>query len=182
MAKHPLNTDPYARPSSEAEYGTRHPARYEARQPKVGSTQSLLRMRAHVHGSAATQSIPDNAATDVVFDTVDFDTAGLLASNQFIIPSTGKVTGAWLIHAHVTWASAAAGLREVDLLANGSVVASSLDVGGTTAGTSLDVTLLVNDPNTGTAYKVQAKQTSGGGALNLDKAASRTYFEIIHLW
>lgn len=179
---HPLNRDPFAKASSEQDFGTKHPSRFEPKQQTVGNTQPQQRMRAHVHGSAATQSIPDNVATDVVFDTTDFDTSGLRSGNTFVIPSTGKITGTWLLHAHVTWVSATAGLREIDLLANGSVVASTLGVGGTTAGNSLDITLLVNDPNTGTVYKVQAKQTSGGGALNLDKDSTRTYFEIIHLW
>ena len=179
---HPLNRDPFAKPSKEEDFGTKHPSRFEAKQQTVGNTQPQQRMRARVHGSAATQSIPDNASTDVVFDTVDFDTSGLLSSNQFVIPSTGKITGTWLVHAQITWASATAGLREADILVNGSVVASAFDVGSAAGNTSLDVMILINDPNAGTVFKVQAKQTSGGGALNLDKDPARTFFEIIHLW
>lgn len=179
---HPLNRDPFAKPSSEQDYGTKHPSRFEPKQQTVGSTQPQQRMRARVHGNAATQSIPNNASTDVVFDTVDFDTAGLLSANQFVMPSTGKITGAWLLHAHITWAAATLGLREADILANGSVIASDLvDIGGADE-SSVDVQILVNDPNAGTAFKVQVKQTSGGGALNLNKSSTKTYFEIVHLW
>src|SRR6266704_5783448 len=109
---HPLNRDPYAKPASEQDFGTKHPSRFEPKQQTVGNTQPQQRMRARAHGSAATQSIPDNVLTDVVFDVTDFDTSGLRVGNTFVIPSTGKITGTWLIRAKITWASAAAGLRE----------------------------------------------------------------------
>ena len=179
---HPLNHDPYAKPSSEQEQGTRHPSRFEPKQSTVSSTQPQQRIRARVHGSAATQSIPNNAATTLVFDTVDFDTAGLLVANGFKIPSTGKVTGTWLFHAHVTWAAAASGLRLADLLANGSTIARDLIDAGGSDESSIDVQILVNDPTPGTSYTVAVTQTSGGGALNVDKDSTRTYFEVIHLW
>src|SRR6266550_1758352 len=128
----PLNYDPYARPSSEQEFGTKHPRRFEPSIKTIEATQPQQRMRARVHQAAATQSIANNAATTVVFDTVDFDTSGILTSNKFKITATGKITGTWLFHAHVTWAAATAGLREIDILADAAIIATGRDVGSAT--------------------------------------------------
>lgn len=179
-----LNHDPYARPANEQEFGTKHPRRFEPSIKTIEATQPQQRMRARVHHSTATQSIPDGAGagTDVIFDVVDFDTSGILVVNQFKIPLTGKVTGTWLFHVHATWAAGTAGLRELDVLADGVIIASGRDTGSATNEQSMDVMILVNDPIAGTLYKVQARQTSGGGALNLNTDATKTYFETIHLW
>lgn len=177
---HPLNNDPHAKPSLEQDYGSRHPARFEPKQQTVGNTQPQQRMRAHVHHSLATQSIPNNVATDVIFDSSIFDTAGLLVSNQFKIPTTGKVTGPWLIHAHLTWEPAPAGSREVNILKNGVQIMSCHNLGSNDA-QSQEIFTIENDPNPGDLYKVQAFQNSGG-PLNLTTDDVHSHFEIIHLW
>lgn len=179
---HPLNKDPHAKPANEQDYGTRHPSRFEPKQSTVGSTQPQQRMRAHVHGSVATQSIPSGAAvnTIIVFDVADFDTSGLLVSNGFKIPTTGKVTGAWRINVHLTWDIAAAGFREVNILANGVQISSDHHLAANDV-QSQNLSILVNDPTPGTVYTIAVNQTSGG-PLNVLKDAVHTYFEIIHLW
>lgn len=182
VGRHELNFDHFARPSQEEDFGTKHPGRFEPKQSTTSSTQPQQRIRAHVRGNASTQSIPTGAATNtvVIFDTVDFDTSGLLSSNGFKIPLTGKVTGAWRISVHITWDAAAAGFREVNILSNGTQIASDHHLGSNDQ-QSQNLSILVNDPTPGTVYTVAVNQTSGG-PLNLLKEAVHTYFEIIHLW
>lgn len=181
--KDPL-PDPYVKgplsPVNEETHGTRHPARFEPKQSTVGSTQPQQRMRAHAHHSTATQSIPSGAATDVIFDAPVYDTAGLLVANQFRIPTTGKITGAWLIHAHLTWEAAPAGSREVNILKNGTQIMSCHNLGSNDA-QSQEIFTIENDPQPGDLYKVQAFQNSGG-PLNLTTDDAHSHFEIIHLW
>jgi len=181
----------------EEKYGTRHPSRLETRNATLGNTTPQQRLRARVHGNTATQSINSGVTnTIVVFDTVtktfpvpnEFDTsdgtntAGLLNSNGFLIPSTGKITGTWLFHVHLNWAAAAAGYREVNIIVNSvaNILASTHTLGSNDE-QSQDVLVLVNDPPAGTFYKVAVNQTSGAG-LNIDKDPAHTYFECIHLW
>lgn len=178
---HELNTDRYARKASdEQNYGTKHPRRYEPSVKTIEATQPQQRARAHVHRNAATQSIADNTATDVGFDTVDFDNVGLFSSGQFTIPLTGKVTGTWQLHAHIMWAAAPVGGRELDILQNGTSI-SSTHILGSNDQMSQEAVVLINDPIPGTVYKVNVKQTSGG-PLNLLTEPEHSYFEVIHLW
>lgn len=183
-ARNDPNPDPFARAPQPA---VRNPGRVEPKTATIGSTQPQQRIRAHVKRSTSTQSIADNTFVTVTFNTnspastVLFDTAGMLtASNELKIPLTGKVTGAWLFHAHVTWAAAAAGFREMNIL-EGSTVISQTHILGSNDVMSQDAAIVVNDPAPGALYKVQVKQTSGG-ALDLLTGAEQTYFETIYLW
>lgn len=178
------NPDPWARIPQD---DVRNPGRAEPKSITVGATQPQQRIRAHVIRSTSTQSIADNTFTTVTFNknspasSVLYDTAGMLtASNELQIPTTGKVTGAWILHVHVTWAAAAAGFREMNIL-DGSTVISQTHILGTNDLMSQDAAIVVNDPAPGTLYKVQVKQTSGG-PLDLLTNAEQTYFETIHLW
>jgi|SRR5881394_1235139 len=171
--------DPFAKNPTAL---VRNPGKAESKTVVVDSTRPAPRMRAHVHHLTATQSINNNVATDVIWNAIDFDTVGLLIANQFVLPAIGigKVTSSWWIHVHVTWEAAVAGGRELDILANGTVI-SSTHILGSNDQMSQDATILVNDPLPATAYKVQVKQTSGG-PLNLITEPEHSYFEIIHLW
>lgn len=185
VERHSLNHDPYARPASERDYGTKHPSRFEPKQQTIGSTQPQQRARARVHHSTATQSIADDGTFQVVtFNTttgLSFDTIGLLASNGFTIPATGKITGAWWIHGQITWAAAAAGVRELRIRKNGTTTIAHALLAGQNNEQSVNILSLVNDPNALDSFKLEVKQTSGG-ALNLIKDPEKTFFEIIHEW
>ena len=139
-------------------------------------------MRARARSSSATQSIPDNTATTVTFNQAVFDTVGLLntSTSELVVPSTGRVTGAWQVHAQITWDNAAAGGRDVVIQQNAVTIAHS-HVLGSNDDLTLNVLILVNDPNPGTTFRVRALQTSGS-PLNLLTEPENTFFEIIHLW
>lgn len=148
--------------------------------PTSRATQPQQRARAHVHQSAATQSINSAAVTVVAFNTADFDTVGLFTASRFTIPSTGKITGAWRLHGHAIFVQAAGGTaRELLLRKNGATVARSVVEPNVLD--SLDVDLVINDPNAGDFYELAVNQDSGG-AINLTTTPENTYFEIIHLW
>jgi len=172
------NPDPFARQLTPQ---SRQPGRAQPKQITVDSTRPSPRMRAHVHQSAATQSINSATPTVVAFNTVDFDTVGLFASNRFTIPLTGKVTESWLLHGHAVFVKAAGGtVRELTLRKNGTTSVAYSVVEPNTLD-SLDVLLLINDPTPGDFYELVVNQDSGG-AINLTTTSDHTYFEIIHLW
>lgn len=171
--------DTYAK--NELVYDSLHPSRSEPKRRTVGSTEPQQRARAHVHSSSATQSINDATSTVVSLDTKDFDTVGLFVSNQFVIPATGKITGAWLIHGLVTFAAAAAGARHLHIRKNSSTVLIDVHEHGTNDEQTLQASILINDPIAGDAFDLVVLQDSGG-ALNILKNPEETFFEIIHLW
>lgn len=191
--------DPYAKRLSEQEAITKLPARLTARQAAtLVSTIPQQRLRLRAHGSSATQSITNGSTQNVIvdintvtttfpvpheFDTSDGrNTAGLLNSNGLLIPSTGMITGTWLIYGQVTWAASGSGYRELNIVVNGvaNIIAQNRNLGQNDLQTQTIFTL-VNDPPAGTTYKLMVNQTSGG-ALNLDKRADRTFLTAVHLW
>lgn len=177
---HDLNRDPYVK----RDVDVRQPSRQEPK-PTTKATEPQQRIRARVHHSTATQSIADDGTYQVVtFNTItglSFDTAGLLANNGFNIPTTGKITGTWWLHGQITWAAAAAGVRELRIRKNGTTTIAHALLAGQNNEQSINILCLVNDPVAADLFKLEVKQTSGG-ALNLVKDPEKTFFEIIHLW
>jgi len=170
--------DPYAKHPTPLE---RNPGRSQPKQVTVDSTRPVPRMRAHVHSSVATQSINSATPTVISFNTVDYDTVGLFASNKFTMPVTGKVTGAWLLHGHSQYVKAAGGtVRELYIRKNGTTTIA-YSVTEPNILNSLDALVIINDPNPGDFFELIANQDSGG-AINLTTTAEKTYFELIHLW
>lgn len=149
--------------------------------PTERATQPQQRARAHVHQSAATQSISNATPTVVAFNTTDFDTVGLFTANKFTIPTVGKVAGPWWIHGRAIFVKAAGGtVRELYLRKNDTVTVAYSAVEPNTLDT-LDVLLLVNDPIPGDYYELIVNQDSGG-PINLTTTSEKTYFEIVHNW
>lgn len=190
--------DPYAERLAKQESLTKAPARLTARQAAtLVSTIPQQRLRFRAHGPA--QSIPNGASSNtiVTFDTVtttfpvphEFDTsdgrntAGLLNSNGLKIPSTGMITGTWLIIGQVTWVENSAGFRELNIIVNGvaaDVIARHQGAGQNEIQTH-QVMTLVNDPPAGTTYKLMVNQNSGG-PLDLEKGSADTFLMAVHLW
>lgn len=168
--------DPYAK---QPVVLTRQPGRAQPKSIAVDSTRPVDRMRAHVH-SSGTQSIPNTTPTVVTFSVVDFDTVGLFTANKFTIPSTGKVTGCWMIHGVAMFDVAGATLKLV-LRKNGATALHTDVRHGGADVQSLSVQILINDPIPGDYFELLVSQTSGA-PLDLLKAADQTFFEIIHLW
>jgi hypothetical protein len=138
-------------------------------------------MRAHAHSSAGTQSIASATPTIVTLGVVDFDNVGLFGSNRITIPTTGKVTEAWLLSGRTIFAAAAGGTqRELSLRKNGSTSIAFAACAPNTL-TSLSVSSIVNDPAAGDYFELIVTQDSGA-PLNITTTADHTFLECIHLW
>lgn len=110
---------------------------------------------------AAAQSIPNNAFTDITFDTETFDSDTMFTATSANV--TVKHAGLWLITARVGYITNGTGSRGATLLKNGGTVAASLAAASSVshvAGVTAQLRLAVND-----VIKLQAFQNSGA-ALN----------------
>lgn len=170
--------DPFAKLPTDL---ARNPGRSTPKQVAVDSTRPVARMRAHVHSSSATQSIPSGVPTVVSFNVTDYDTAGLFTASRFTIPHTGKVTGPWRLRGRGIFVAAAGGtVRELILRKNGATNVDYAVIGPNVL-SALSVDLTINDPNPGDFFELVANQDSGG-ALNLTTAPEKCFFELVHLW
>lgn len=164
----------------------RSPRNSEPQNP-ISSTLPMRRARCNIYQSGALVNVPNNTLTAVAFDTEITDSVGLHSTttnnSRITIPSIGRVSGIWLLHAHVIWAAGAGGtVRTLEIRKNGStyVATTSNPPAGTTL--SQDALILVDDPAYGDYYEAIVFQDSGAG-LNLVGASPRyTYFEAVHLW
>lgn len=165
----------------QPEPNVRSPGRLQPKTIAVDSTRPVQRMRAHAHSSSATQSVASATPTVITFNVADYNPVGLFASNRFTIPTTGKVTEAWLIQGRTIWVAAAGGTqRDLILRRNGSTSVAFAAAAPNTLST-LSVSYIANDPSPGDFYELVATQDSGA-PLNLTTTADHTFFEILHLW
>lgn len=182
---HPLNVDPFQRKAqNEVDFGTRHPSRFEPDQSTISSTQVQQRMRALIFDAATANSPVSGVATAVTFDTAVFDTAGigLPLGTKLTIPSTGRVTGTWLVTGQVAWPSSAAGtLRKLQIRLNGTTILATAQFAPVAQVQLQAVSVLVNDPSNGDFYELIVTQDSGG-PLTLANGQDQTFFQAIHLW
>ena len=150
----------------------------------IKSTEPQQRARARVF-SSVNILVPDTSFTTLAFDQVDFDNIGLhTSSTKFTIPSTGRVTGLWLVHGRIFWVGtlATGTFRVLNLMKNTStVLASDAKSCVSPDQCTNDVLRYINDPQPGDSYELQALQASGGN-LNIIHEDWETYFEIIQIW
>lgn len=164
---------------------TRQPRGQQSLNPN-SSTLAMRRARCYVVVNSVTLSIPNSTFTPVAFDATTTDSVGLhsdiINNTRITIPSTGKITGLWIFHAHIIWAASAAGNRRIFLRKNGSILygdSMSPSPGGG-GFFSQEVLSYIDDPNAGDYFEIVAVQDSGG-ALNIMGNAG-SYFEAVHLW
>lgn len=181
MSRIDPNPDPFARQATPL---VRNPGRQDAKQVVVDSTRPAPRMRAHVRCPSGSIAIVTATDTFLLFDVVDFDSVGLwsVTTNRFTIPTTGRVTGPWLIHGQAKWAGSVAGtFRKLWIRRNGSTAIRSTWFSPVANPQSLNVTALIDDPTPGDYFELMVRHDAG---VNVDvlKAPDETYFSIIHLW
>ena len=125
------------------------------------------------------QSIPNNAATNILWDTELEDGPSGHAANDHTI--TARVAGWYRIHFNVNFAAAAGGFRLVNALVNGAVPAGGQFSQTPVAGVVTPVagTMLVR-LNAGDGVRLEATQTSGA-ALNAQLPLSRFTMELVEL-
>lgn len=170
----PTNQFPPDRLIDESSTGTRHPGRFEAR-ASIPNTQEVRQDTVRVYRNAALSV----ATNDFIpFDIKVDDTTGVWnGSTSFIIPSTGKITGPWSIHAQVAWPGTGGGsTRQIAIVRNGIARATFAGPADTT---SQDVSDIINDPSGGDIIKVIVFHDAGG-LLALNVGIDQTFFSMIH--
>jgi hypothetical protein len=153
----------------------RKPSRFEPTQSTVRQSQmdAVLASRVARVGAVSLAN-----ATTISWDTKIFDDKGIWSGGtQFIIPSTGKITGPWLFHAKITWPGTGAGSnRQIDILQAGVSIAT---MQGPASTTGQEISTLVYSPKAGALYTVQVTQDSGG-PLAMTVGATNMFFEVHH--
>lgn len=165
---------------------TKEPARTQPEKITIDSTRLQERLGCRV-GRSAVQTITTGTPTLVQWTTEVYDRSGTTGSlhdtstnnSRITIPSEGRITGQWLFHAHVIWATGGTGIRTLQILRNGAKEAIS-EMPAIAGGTmTMDLIVLVNDPNPGSYFEVRVEHSQGS---NLDVDGEDSYFEAIHLW
>lgn len=175
--RYPDPKDPFSPLSiiNESDTGTRHPNRFEPTSASIPGTQLVRNDAARWGNVAAISVVTGDLPT---FDTKSFDTVGLYNGTKFIIPSTGKVTGAWLIKAQITWPGTGAGtVRKIQLRRNTAVFATKTGIATTT---SQDIEDVIYDPARGDQFDIQVTHDAGG-ALALTVGSDQMFFSLIHI-
>lgn len=135
-----------------------------------GSVRKSTPAAARVYRSSD-QVIANNASTQVIFDSVRFDTEGMWSASA---PTrlTCRLAGVYLVCATLRWAVNPSGIRAVSLLLNGSLVICGTTTHTTNSGNTFTMsaaTLYALD--LGDFLEVQVYQSSGGN-LNIAAVAA----------
>lgn len=179
------NFDPYTIKSQ-----TRLPSRFDPNETRVIHRAQLEpRMAARVYRATSDQTISSGGGgTLIQWNGEEYDVGGFhdnaVSNTKLTIPgSSSKVSGIWLIHAQIRWASNIVGDRSIRILKNASVIAQmDTPASFTVAGTrSQQIAVPQRDPIIGDFYEVQVLQTSGGD-LAIQFGLHLTFFDIVHLW
>lgn len=131
--------------------------------------------------SSGTQLIPTSTQTDITFDTIDFDTAGMvnLGANNRILTCT--VAGYYQVTTNVFWLDSYLGIRVLHLTLNGYYSAAS----GTTIAAD-EVPIMSDEPQPLTATALVqlsagdfvssgVRQTTGGNLATSGVGAANKY-------
>lgn len=174
--------DPYIRKPNN---NVREPSR-TGTSATIGSTRPQQRMRAVAIRSTTPKTIANVTFTPIDFDSEQFDNAGLhdpvTNNTRLTIPSTGLITGTWLLHGKVVWQADAGGARLFRLIENAATILSVVTIpASTVANPCQDVWKYVDDPIAGTYYTLEVWQSSGANTT-IATAATETYFELMHIW
>lgn len=183
----------------EDETGTRHPRRLEnANTMSIDSTGMQPRAHARVFDQTI-QTIANNTATIVSFNTIDHDTIGVFsaAANSFTIPNYGyAIRDHWLVQGAVAW--------EVGTLAAPHnlilwITLNGLGAGGVSNGIASDYAVAPTNtggiavsqkvsriihPNPGDIFQLVVLQATGAAQSiqgNLVPGPA-IWFEILHIW
>jgi hypothetical protein len=123
--------------------------------------------RAHVTLNSAAQSIPNNAATEVLWDTDLEDTSDLHSTSSSQGRVVTKIDGIWLITVRVQWAGNATGNRKIAIQKNGGNFPGAIqDTAGQAANHTQTFQYVTPRVPAGTSLGVAVTQTSGA-ALNI---------------
>lgn len=160
---------------NEPNTGTRHPSRFESRTSTIPDTQLVRSDYCRVYRNGALSVATGNT---VSWDGKTNDTTGLWnGSTSFIIPSTGKITGSWRIHAQVPWPGTGAGTnRQIEIRKNGTVITTK---SGPAATTYQEISDEIFDPSRGDTFTITVVHDAGG-SLALTVGSDKCFFTLVH--
>lgn len=126
---------------------------------------------------AADQSIANNTATDINWDTEDADFGGVHSGSNATVSLSA---GLWLMIADVSFAANSTGSRQIKITEGSTDIAFMENSGqGSAVSQRIALPILWVVPDAGATYKVCALQTSGG---NLNVLGNRSsYFMVAQL-
>jgi len=133
--------------------------------------------------TSATPAIPNSILTTLAFDGADIYDVGNLhsptVSNTRMTVPAGSGNGAWLLVGSVTWANNVAGIRELAVFKNGSLMPGTYSQRLATGVTpdAMQTTACDSSPNPGDYYEIVVGQSSGGN-LNVNEAT----FLAVNIW
>lgn len=125
-----------------------------------------------------TQSLSNNTATKVAFDTTDFDTDSLadLTNNQIVLDRAGL----WAIHANVRYGANSTGdRRDCEITQAGGAQSTNI-IGPSGTVLTVNGSVIVQATTAGDAIEVFARQDSGG-ALDVVGGANWTFLSVVYL-
>jgi hypothetical protein len=188
MRKDP-NPDPFSISQSEQESGVRHPRRWEAEKNVPSSTTPMRRARCYAYRDSG-KIIANATPTILDLNITYFDSVGLhdqiINNSRITLPTTGRVSGLWILLGHVLWDAAAAAQLTLKIFATApggaaTAIVTSQDASSAAASVSQEALAFVDDPIPGTYYYLEVTQATGA-PLTLFGGLTQMYFEAIHLW
>lgn len=153
----------------------------------ISSTLPMKRASCSLINSNATIAIANGAATVFSWNDELYDTVGLhdpvTNNSRVVIPNTGRVSGLWLLHAHIRWLPGSGTYRRCEIWRNGGASlygGRSQVLSSSTADVTQDAWLYFFDPNANDYFDVRLSHDSAG-SINIAGIAE-SFFEAIHLW
>lgn len=133
-------------------------------------------------------TLTTGVTTQVGWDTDIYDIGELhdtVTNNSRITIPKGGDAGQWTFIASAQFAANATGMRIVQILKNGVVIAETKVAPNPTAAqeTTIQCIAVDNDPATGAFYEMFVQQNSGGNLnLNSSLASGGPFFQATHAW
>lgn len=165
---------------------TREPRSQQGINP-ISSTLPMHRARCWLSDSNATTAVPTGTTVALPWDGHAFDSVGLhsdtVNNTRITIPTTGKISGLWLFHAHIYWLAGAGAKRRLQITENGLPFFGGVDniiLSSPTIDLTQDIWVFKDDPKPGHYFEIKANHDSAG-TVNVAGLA-QSYFEAIHLW
>ena len=199
MARNPdPKPDPFIGKMLSGIGATRDPRRFESNR-MIGGTETQQRATCKVFNNANV-TMPNTTVVVLPWNSEAFDFDGLhnpAVNTRLTIPGMigggSKVTGLWLIYAHVTWQADldhTGALRVLNIRKNGatvirdSILHAPPVVGAAVENMTQDVFTYEFEPVAGDYYEITATQTNTGAAGNelIIGALKDSSFEMIHVW
>jgi hypothetical protein len=146
--------------------------------PRISSSNHFVRLK-----NSIDQSLANATLVSLSFDTLIAQHSNVNGLPLWSISTPTQVvirsSGIYLINGNVAWTSSALGIRELELVINGVIIATVDDVPVTGFIHAHGISTIAN-LTTGDIVVFQAIQTSGG-PINIINAVNSPFFSVVEL-